>query len=68
MPYPVISGFVSGIGCIIILLQLPPRGQHVLVAGLQPGVTRILERLGTLTLILLPPCASTTAPRPWVKV
>ena len=24
MPYPVISGFMSGIGCIIIILQLPP--------------------------------------------
>jgi SulP family sulfate permease len=24
VPYPVISGFMSGIGCIIIILQLPP--------------------------------------------
>ena len=26
MPYPVISGFMSGIGCIIIVLQLAPLG------------------------------------------
>lgn len=24
VPYPVVSGFMSGIGCIIIILQLPP--------------------------------------------
>lgn len=29
MPFPVVSGFMSGIGCIIIILQLPPLLGHV---------------------------------------
>ena len=42
MPYPVISGFMSGIGCIIIILQLapllgyvnPPGGTLAAIAGM----------------------------------
>ena len=33
MPYPVISGFMTGIGCIIIILQLAPLLGHVNPAG-----------------------------------
>ncbi len=32
MPFPVISGFMSGIGCIIIILQIAP-----LLGGVNPG-------------------------------
>lgn len=41
VPYPVISGFMSGIGVIIVLLQLP-----VLLG--QPAVSKPLEGLRTL--------------------
>jgi sulfate permease, SulP family len=33
VPYPVISGFMSGIGCIIILIQLAPFVGHASSAG-----------------------------------
>lgn len=33
VPYPVISGFMSGIGCIIIILQLAPLAGHEAPAG-----------------------------------
>ena len=33
MPYPVISGFMTGIGCIIIILQLAPLLGHANPAG-----------------------------------
>ena len=33
VPYPVISGFMSGIGCIIIILQLAPLVGHTLPDG-----------------------------------
>ena len=33
IPYPVISGFMSGIGCIIIILQLAPLFGHVSEGG-----------------------------------
>jgi len=42
MPYPVISGFMSGIGCIIILLQLPPL---IGVAAPAGGPLAVLEAL-----------------------
>lgn len=64
MPYSVISGFMSGIGCILIILQLPPLLGHDSPGG---GVTGNLQALpallmdvhwselilGVLTLILL---------------
>ena len=35
MPFPVVSGFMSGIGCIIIILQIAPLFGH----AIQPGGT-----------------------------
>jgi SulP family sulfate permease len=42
VPYPVISGFMSGIGCIIIILQLGPLVGH---AAKQEGVLATLAAL-----------------------
>ncbi len=42
VPYPVISGFMSGIGCIIIILQLGPIVGH---AAKQEGVLATLQAL-----------------------
>ena len=42
VPYPVISGFMSGIGCIIIILQLGPLVGHV---AKQEGVLATLAAL-----------------------
>jgi SulP family sulfate permease len=33
MPFPVISGFMTGIGCIIIILQIPPLLGHEMGGG-----------------------------------
>jgi SulP family sulfate permease len=33
MPFPVVSGFMSGIGCIIIILQIAPLFGHAIQAG-----------------------------------
>jgi len=33
MPFPVISGFMTGIGCIIIILQIPPLFGHAVGGG-----------------------------------
>jgi SulP family sulfate permease len=49
VPYPVISGFMSGIGCIIIILQLAPLIGHVT----PPGV--MLAKLTALPKLLLHP-------------
>lgn len=45
MPYSVISGFMSGIGCILIILQLPPLLGHASPAG---GVLGSLMALPSL--------------------
>lgn len=42
VPYPVISGFMSGIGCIIIILQLGPLIGH---AAKQEGVLATMKAL-----------------------
>jgi len=42
VPYPVISGFMSGIGCIIILLQLPQ------LIGYAPDVEGVLGAISAL--------------------
>ena len=42
VPYPVISGFMSGIGCIIIILQLGPLVGH---AAKQEGVLATMQAL-----------------------
>ncbi len=41
MPYPVISGFMTGIGCILIILQLEPLIGHVA----PPNVVNVLTAL-----------------------
>lgn len=49
VPYPVISGFMSGIGCIIIILQLAPLFGH----GTPEGV--MLAKLAALPALLRSP-------------
>ena len=49
VPYPVISGFMSGIGCIIIILQLAPLVGQVTPAGV------MLAKLSALPTLLLQP-------------
>lgn len=45
MPYPVISGFMSGIGCIIIILQLGPLVGHASPGGGPLGALQALPGL-----------------------
>ena len=45
MPFPVVSGFMSGIGCIIIVLQLAPLVGHPVPAG---GTLAVLAALPEL--------------------
>jgi len=45
VPFPVISGFMTGIGCIIIILQLPPLVGHATPEG---GTLAALASLPTL--------------------
>ena len=49
VPYPVISGFMSGIGCIIIILQLAP------LVGLETPPGQMLVKLSVLPDLLLQP-------------
>lgn len=49
VPYPVISGFMSGIGCIIIILQLAPLFGHQTPAGV------MVARLSALPALLTEP-------------
>lgn len=49
VPYPVISGFMSGIGCIIIILQLAPLVGHASPDGV------MLVKLAALPHLLLQP-------------
>lgn len=48
MPYPVISGFMTGIGCIIIILQLEPMLGHVAQAKIVNALTALPADLQTL--------------------
>jgi SulP family sulfate permease len=48
MPYPVISGFMTGIGCIIIILQLEPLLGHVAQARIVNALTALPADLQTL--------------------
>ena len=43
MPYPVVSGFMSGIGCIIIILQIAPLFGHDIPSGGTMGVLSSLS-------------------------
>lgn len=45
VPFPVISGFMTGIGCIIIILQLPPLVGHATPEG---GTLAALASLPTM--------------------
>ncbi|WP_035985967.1 SulP family inorganic anion transporter [Leptolyngbya sp. KIOST-1] len=63
LPYTVISGFMSGIGVIIVLLQLPPLLGHAATGGVVdtlqdlPGFVRqpnwVALGLGLLTLVIV---------------
>lgn len=68
VPYPVISGFMSGIGCIIIILQLAPLVGQVTPSGvmvaklsalpgllLQPQTNAMLIGLITLVIVFFTP-------------
>jgi SulP family sulfate permease len=50
VPYPVISGFMSGIGCIIVIIQLGPLFGHV-GSGANPlaALARLPQQMGTLS-------------------
>ncbi len=63
VPYPVISGFMSGIGCIIIILQLSSLLGHKAAAGTLDALRSVPEAmadanyfallLGVLTLVIV---------------
>ena len=48
MPYPVVSGFMTGIGCILIIMQLDPLLGH-------PSPTSVINALSVLPEYLLHP-------------
>ena len=81
MPYTVISGFMSGIGVIIILLQIGPLLGHGGTAGVLnaflkiPDVLRQIDpaaaALGTLTLVIVftaPPRLNRVLPAPLIAL
>jgi len=49
VPFPVISGFMSGIGCIIVILQLAPLAGHPIPGG------NMLHKLAALPQLLATP-------------
>jgi len=68
MPYPVISGFMSGIGCIIIIMQLapllgyvnPPGGPLAAIAGMGQALAHtqsdaLIVGLASLAIVLFLP-------------
>ncbi len=48
MPYPVISGFMTGIGCILIILQLEPLIGHVAPPNVVNALTALPDDIETL--------------------
>jgi SulP family sulfate permease len=48
MPYPVISGFMTGIGCILIILQLEPLIGHVAPPNVVNALTALPSDVETL--------------------
>ena len=48
VPYPVVSGFMSGIGVIIIILQLDATLGHAAPAGTVPGLAYLPTALGSI--------------------
>lgn len=47
MPYPVISGFMTGIGCILIILELAPLIGHTAPQGVVAGLSALLGDIVT---------------------
>ncbi|MGC5198960.1 SulP family inorganic anion transporter, partial [Aphanothece microscopica] len=82
VPYPVISGFMSGIGCIIVIIQLGPlightgQGGNPLVAlerlpGQLMAVSFAALALGLITLLIVyltPPRINRIVPAPLVAL
>ena len=55
MPYPVVSGFMSGIGVIIIVLQIFPFFGHVSpknIPSIFTGIPELLEQINTISVAL----------------
>ena len=48
MPYPVISGFMTGIGCILIILQLEPLIGHVAPPNVVNALTALPSDIKSL--------------------
>jgi len=48
MPYPVISGFMTGIGCILIIMQLEPMIGHATPASVVSALELLPEDLQTI--------------------
>lgn len=59
VPYPVVSGFMSGIGVIIIILQLDATLGHAAPAGTIPGITYLPTALGSINWSALAVAAAT---------
>ena len=47
MPYPVISGFMTGIGCILIILELAPLIGHAAPQGVVTGLSALATDVAT---------------------
>ena len=47
MPYPVISGFMTGIGCILIILELAPLLGHAAPHGVISGLSALAGDIAT---------------------
>ena len=70
MPYPVVSGYLSGVGLVIILSQLPkllgsPKGTHVWEALTTPGEWRLRTLavgLVTMAVMVLAPKVTKAVP------
>jgi len=59
VPYPVVSGFMSGIGVIIIILQLDATLGHAAPAGTIPGLTYLPTALASINFSALAVAALT---------
>ena len=81
MPYTVISGFMSGVGVIIILLQIAPLFGHIGTAGVVQSVVNlptvlsnidlVAFGLGSLTLLIVfaaPPRLNRVLPAPLIAL
>lgn len=53
VPYPVVSGFMSGIGAIIIILQVAPLLGHETSGGVVDNLKRLPEAFGDMNLATL---------------